>query len=500
MIFFEDQHGLRCLPRSEISTIVSAFPGRLRVEALDGTVGYCYSADEPGQTGPCPYAAKLIFPTDQLRRIQPEGDSLHLTLASGEILNVTPKWVPSVRKFLGLDRYRPQPEPLTRVFLREYPFSIVRAKVEVLQLHFTEPRALIANLIWQARETLRPRSQVMHGKSHRGFWYNPVQATLERAGFFNGKITKESAEALYLRQLSQMVYDDRLFDYRDLGFEDEFAHQREIGAQRPDIILVIEKHCLSSTGIAVARQLGLSWIITGGISRHVAVEFFCDALHQVYQGPVFVIDYGDFDPGGRVAGQSFVHHLERYNTPCPAGPHFLILPELFTQEELDLFSRPLDPKDDRIDDWLLKTGGIHGNPRGIHADWLQPPERVFNAIRELLPSLEPVGTTGMVQIPPAAQLDTEFNRVFTEKQRLAREFIDATEDPLEKEVLSLAYSLMISGLVQNFKRSDRPEWIFEPVGCLEVLKRMLKHKDLLQGLLSGKYASLDEGCEDLGIW
>lgn len=66
--------------------------------------------------------------------------------------------------------------------------------------------------------------------------------------------------------------------------------------------------------------------------------------------------------------------MERYHTVCPDGPHFLTRPQLFTQEELELFSRPLNPANERIDDWLVEAGGIHG----------QPPERVFRALHDIL--------------------------------------------------------------------------------------------------------------------
>jgi hypothetical protein len=512
MIFFEDQHGLCCSPRSEITAIEPAFPDRLRIETMDGTVGYCYEAAEVAQIGPCPYASKRTFATDQLRRIQCQEGSLLLTLASGEVLKVTPKWVPSVRKFLGLDRYRPQPESLTRIFLREYPFTISRARVELLQVHFGDARSLIANLIWQAREVYRPHSQVMHGRSHRGFWYASVESTLERVGFINERLSKEAAEALYLRQLSQMVYDDRLFDYRDLGFEDEFASQRGIGASRPDIILVIEKKCISSIGIKVAEELGISWIITGGIARHVAVEFFCDALHKVYQGSVIVVDFGDFDPGGHVAGNSFVQHLERYNTTCLSGPHFVTKPELFTEEELDLFSRPLTEKDGRVDEWLLRTGGINGKARGMHADHLHPPERVRKALLDILETLTPEVGRGAVddvkgflaaRLPARDQAIDAIEELFAEKQRQATEYLAAIQDPIEKKIMSMAYRLMISSLLQDSARAEKfanSTFVFEPLEFFKILKRMLTHKELLQGLLSGKYATLEEGCDDLGIF
>ena len=96
---------------------------------------------------------------------------------------------------------------------------------------------------------------------------------------------------------------------------------------------------------------------------------------------------GDFDPGGWLTGHTFVVHLARYGVLCPRSPVFLVRPEVFTEEELRLFSRPLSAKDGRVEEWLAASGGIAGEARGIHADWLHPAERVLWALEASLPSL-----------------------------------------------------------------------------------------------------------------
>ena len=57
-----------------------------------------------------------------------------------------------------------------------------------------------------------------------------------------------------------------------------------------------------------------------------------------------------------------------------------MVPPVFTQEELDLFSRPLTAEDGRVDDFVAETGGIDGKARGIHADWLRPLERLMAVV------------------------------------------------------------------------------------------------------------------------
>lgn len=442
MIFFEDEHGLACLPEELIASIVPAFPNRSRVVTAEGTVGYlpgqgggwvngrflqdgldpagfAHAAAEPrpvyqpepfwglertadglvlqgaGEPVPgtdqdlpnfCIYGPDRFFHPRCLRRIEKDDRALVLLLENGRRLRVTAAWTGKVLASLGLTSLQLLPESLTRVFLREFPFEIASAPKDVLQRHFRSAADLIANLIWQTLEYRRTGSSIKYGETHRGFWYRPLLATLERAGLIAHKSHKTGAELLYNDLLTRMVGDDRLFCYRDLGFSDALHRDREMGTRLPGVILLIEKEDLAEAGIAAARHFGLTWMVTGGISRLVSAEFFVYALQAVFTGAVRVLVFGDFDPGGRLAGHSYVHHLIRFGQSCPAGPEFLITPEVFTSEELRLFSRPLPASDGRVEEFMAETGGIGGQARGIHADWLQPPERLLEVVKaRLLP-------------------------------------------------------------------------------------------------------------------
>ena len=324
-----------------------------------------------GSCGP-----KWFFHPRSLRRIEKDG----LLLENGRLLRTTPAWTRKVLDFLGLTSLQLLPKSLTRVFLREFPFEIASAPSQVLQQHFPTSASLIANLLWQTLEYRRSGSHIQYGQTHRGYWYRPLLATLERAGLIPHRRHKTGAELLYNDLLNRVIGQDRLFCYRDLGFSDAFQRDREIGARHPDVILLIEKEDLTETGQAAARHFGIAWIVTGGISRLVSTEFFVYALQAVFTQSVRVLVFGDFDPGGRLAGYSHVEHLARFGIPCPAGPEFLITPEVFTSEELRLFSRPLSASDGRVDDFVAATGGIGAEARGIHADWLQPPQRLLQVV------------------------------------------------------------------------------------------------------------------------
>jgi len=65
-----------------IASLPPAFPQRMRMETLDGCVGYCLVAEDNTQAGLCQYSGKEFFDPDQLRRIRFDGDSLWLELVS----------------------------------------------------------------------------------------------------------------------------------------------------------------------------------------------------------------------------------------------------------------------------------------------------------------------------------------------------------------------------------------------------------------------------------
>lgn len=329
----------------------------------------------------------------RLRRLQAlENHALQVEFDQGQQRRLPPQGAETLLQALGLSDARhlePYRHCLFRNFLREFPQDLTRAPAAFLQSAFRLPRQLIANVIWQVLESRRQGLDPPFGKDHRGFWYKPIYATLARAGMLRFRSDKQNYELLMNQILGQMVGEDRLFRYQELGFRDKHAAQREIGAHRPDLLLLIEKDSLAETGIQAARQHGLSWILTNGNSHLIAVEYLADALHQAHCQTVTVLVFGDFDPGGWVTGHSLVDHLQRYQIACRSGPHYLVRPHLFSPEEIELFSRPLDADDDRIDQWMLESGGINGQPQGIHADWLQPPERFFQALQDLLDQLPP---------------------------------------------------------------------------------------------------------------
>lgn len=90
------------------------------------------------------------------------------------------------------------------------------------------------------------------------------------------------------------------------------------------------------------------------------------------------------------------------------------------------------------------------------------------------------------------------NEEFQSRQAEAKALIESIPDHVDREILSFAYSAMIGRILR--RRPADLDFVFEPVELLETLKVVLKHKEVIIGLTSGRYANLDEACEDLGIF
>lgn len=435
MLIFEDDQSICLWPEELIASLTPAYPNRLRVVTHDGLVGYRpedhfpagpwksvqgalvhpnylsqgkeHREDPAGfpypaagearakawkapsywaceklaggliwrgdqeRTAPCLQIPDDWLQVDQrlylnplrVRRLLQEARGiLKVGLDDGRKIKVAASHRAQLLAHLNLTDARhlqPHEEALFRPFLREYPFELARAPGAVLQQLFSSPGELIAQILWQALHYRQTGIQAGYSDTQRGFFCNPVSAALTRAGLWD-----DSCEALYANILATMVGDDRLFTYRELGFQDLYTKRRKIGWARPEIVLYIEKESLARTGKEIAKSLGISWMLSDSHAPLGAIESCCAALKRHYQGPVTLIVYGDLKPSRR---EVIAQHFERYQTPCPGPPRLLVTRELFTPEELELIS----------------------HRGGIHAEWLQPADRVLEALQNLLETLPP---------------------------------------------------------------------------------------------------------------
>ena len=186
-----------------------------------------------------------------------------------------------------------------------------------------------------------------------------------------------------------MVRHYRLFHYHQIGFVDPFPASRILGDRHPQRILLVEKgDLLEEHALQLQKEFGLTALILKGCPSLLATEYFCKALREIYQGPVEVYYYGDFDDAGWDIGPAFVKQLLFYGIQCVRMER-LVLPQIFTPEEQMLYSRPLDAQAPHLitrqQRFLQESGGVQGQLRGIHGNWLQPYSRLRTRLEELMP-------------------------------------------------------------------------------------------------------------------
>lgn len=289
----------------------------------------------------------------------------------------------SVAERLGLanlTNLEPHRPGLKRYDLRDYPYEITNAKRERLRADFRDRKHQMANILWQ---TLRWRQD---GVAHpyqdelRGLFYY-LWPGLIRAGWAHrGRSDKDDCWDELREITRQLVSDYRLFTFLEIGYRDVNAHQRIIGKLRPEVILLAEKGSLDTWTFQLAAEFGISCHITRGNPSLLDTEYLARALGEVGQGAVHVIAYVDFDPGGWQIADTLVKQLTEYGLPHVRPAHFMIGPEDFTAEELELNALPCPMGNPgaatKARQWFKRSGGINGKLMTINVNSLQSYDRV----------------------------------------------------------------------------------------------------------------------------
>jgi hypothetical protein len=126
----------------------------------------------------------------------------------------------------------------------------------------------------------------------------------------------------------------------------------------------------------------------GGMSKLQEVEFLVRDLRHRGVGPIRIVAFVDFDPSGWMVAASFRDHLQRYGQQVVGGTDYLVVPQCFSAEEIELYALPCPAPNaatlTQRDRWLAESGGIGGRPLGLYANQLKPYERVAARLAELL--------------------------------------------------------------------------------------------------------------------
>lgn len=289
---------------------------------------------------------------------------------------------------LGLPHLRflePRRAGLYRYNLRDWPFLLATAPSKVLREHFQDVRVLVANLVWQVVRYRQMGVETAFGKDYRDFWYDPLVSALWRAGFLTRARwralrlgdTSDELFDFYQDLVGEMVGDDRLFNFAQLGFSDPAPELRHLGTSRPHIVVVAEKKGLKGDLQLLADEFGVSYIVLGGMPSLVSSEFFARAFAQV--GPLVLVAYVDYDVGGHLIAENFLKQLQRLCKSI-SQLRYLVKPECFSALEIELHAMPCPASTPALrtkaKNWVKNGGGIDGQPVGIHCNHLKPFARV----------------------------------------------------------------------------------------------------------------------------
>lgn len=162
-------------------------------------------------------------------------------------------------------------------------------------------------------------------------------------------------------------------------FQDEFKFQDSnenfhiVGSRRPRLIFYTEKEGLFWFCKELAKKYGISVMASHGEPGYLTLEYFSDKLRAKRVKNVEVLALTDYDPWGFNIAESFVEKLREpvYGFKKVNTTHLTSL-ELFDKDKLDYIKRDLrnvsPSKKKQVDDWLKITGGIGGEPYGVHID------------------------------------------------------------------------------------------------------------------------------------
>jgi len=339
----------------------------------------------------------------RLRRIERDQTRHRLVFDDGSSLLVSHKFHFKAARRLGLPHFfhlEPHVPGVWRDDKRDYPYDIGNARGDQLKRDFRSARHLLANILWQILRRRKLGIPDHLYPDYREIWYFVVKTALYRAGFLNRaeigwdphhRAPSTPSFLLLQTLLAQMVGEDRLCTFREIGFEDKDKQAYRIGDRLPHVLIVCEKDSLGDKLEYLSDQFGVSYVVLGGQPSLLATQFFVEKIRAV--GPMRIIAYVDYDPAGWIIARSYLVQLARYGIETPWGIHgYLVRPESFSAEELELHALPLEADSaasaGKNELWMQETNGIYGEEKSISANRLDPVERVAEVLAGLLLTIQ----------------------------------------------------------------------------------------------------------------
>lgn len=251
---------------------------------------------------------------------------------------------------------------------------------------------LIRNIIWQIRTRIIQKQQPPMEGLIRSFWYTYIKPVLARTKSLGKKVDQYPQMIQMFVRLVQYL---DVMRYKDIGFTDDNQNDRKIGINN-HIILFAEKAGHYPLLQRIAQNTEVTILSLGGQPSLLSAEYFVDEMKA--QGidvrkSFYTFSLVDYDTSGWIIKDAFLNDLRSFGLKYIQHKN-LILPEIFTQEEIELnkFPLPTSPEMEvKNRNWLRESGGIHGELYGLETDAAPFPriEQLFNTeIKDLIESTE----------------------------------------------------------------------------------------------------------------
>ena len=304
---------------------------------------------------------------------------------------------------------------------------------------------LVRDLLWQVHQRIASGREPPVRGNIRTLWYRWLKPILARQPSWRSRLDK--AWQQFIDTFSQLVLDERLFDYADFGLADGNWESRRIGRRRPQVLVFAEKQGWMRFLRQVHADLGVSVLALGGAPSALTSEYTARHLRRAMaQGAtgadpaIHLVAIMDHDPSGAAIARAFQAQLETFGLVC-ASVVQVISPTHFEAEELATLAIPL--RDGReVQAWLADGGGVGGDRLGLAAEAM-PWERARRVVKEAVLAVAPEAR--QVQRPPW-QVDEAHFILYVADQALARDFYS--------HVLEVAPTLDVPGMTE-FSLSDR---------------------------------------------
>jgi hypothetical protein len=253
---------------------------------------------------------------------------------------------------------------------------------------------LMKNIIWQQRMRIVKKEQPQIEGLIRSFWYTYIKPALARADSLSSKVDQYPQMIEMFVRLIQ--YCD-LMRYKQMGFLDDNQNDRKIGINN-HIILFAEKAGHFPLLQRIAQDTDVTILSLGGQPSLLSAEYFVDEMKAQdidIRKSFYTFSLVDYDTSGWIIKDAFLNDLRFFGVKH-VQHRDLILPSIFTPEEIELNKFPLHTPpemEEKNKKWLRESGGINGELYGLEAD-AAPGERIkelfTKEIKDLIGSTETI--------------------------------------------------------------------------------------------------------------